>query len=117
VKVLSAILVVLACCLHIWSAQVCAEPADVVTGQAENSKADNYWDSVQKQRKFNQCLKLGRGECYKKYQDAVDWCLKNWNECLPMIKRTGVYAGAYGQQVADQCKRELEEKCRAEAGQ
>ena len=46
----------------------------------------------------------------------VDWCLKNWNKCLPMIKHVGVYAGVYGDQVAEKCKRDLEEKCRREAG-
>jgi len=116
-KVSCGIPITVLCFLFVWSAQAWAQPADVSDRQSQDYDAAKYWDSVEKQRKVNQCLKLGRGECYKKYQEAVDWCLKNWNECLPMIKRTGVYAGAYGQQVAEKCRKELEEKCRTEAGQ
>jgi len=93
------------------------QPADVPGGQAQDSEADRYWQSVERQRKLNTCLKLGRRQCYEKYQAAVEWCLKNWNECFPMIKHAGVYAGAYGEQIAEQCRKELEERCRREAGQ
>jgi hypothetical protein len=116
-KVSSAILMIVLYCLCTCSPQAFAQSADGPGGQSQDDDAAKYWESFQKQRKLNQCLKLGRGECYKKYQEAVNWCQKNWNECLPMIKGTGVYAGAYGQQVAKQCIKELEEKCRRQTGQ
>ncbi|MBI4962443.1 MAG: hypothetical protein HY913_04135 [Desulfomonile tiedjei] len=116
-RVLSTILIVVLFGPWIFFHEAWAEPADVTGGQPQDAEAAKYWESVERKRIRNRCLKLGKQECYKKYQDAVDWCLKNWNECLPMIRHTGVYAGAYGEQVAEQCKRELEEKCRIEAGQ
>jgi len=93
------------------------QPADAPIGQAQDSEADRYWQSVEKKRKLNKCLRLGRRQCYEKYQAAVERRLKNWNECFPMIKHAGVYAGAYGEQIAEQCRKALEEKCAREAGQ
>jgi hypothetical protein len=116
-RVSSVILITILYCACMGSPQAFAQSADLPGGQSQDNDAAKYWDSVGKQRRVNQCLKRGRGECYKKYQEAINWCLKNWNECLPMIKHTGVYAGAYGQQVAEQCRKQLEEKCRTEAGQ
>lgn len=116
-RVTVAILIFVVAFSWMISQETWGQRADVPGGQAQDSEAAKYWESIEKQRKLNVCLKLGRGECYRKYQEAVDWCLKNWNECLPMIRHVGVYAGAYGNQIAEKCRKELEEKCRGEAGQ
>ena len=115
-KVPTAVLIAVLFCSCMFFHEAWAQSPGVSGSKSQDSDAVRYWESVEKRRKINRCVKLGRGECYKKYQDAVDWCLKNWNKCLPMIKHVGVYAGAYGDQVAEQCKRVLEEKCRREAG-
>ena len=80
-KVLSVILIMVVYSLFMWSPQAFAQPANASGAQSQNHDAAKYWDSVQKQRRVNQCLRRRSGECHKKYQDAVDWCLKNWNEC------------------------------------
>lgn len=115
-KVPTAVLIAALSCSCMFFHEAWSKSADVSGSESQDSDAARYWESVEKKRKISRCLRLGRGECYRKYQEAVDWCLKNWDTCLPMIKHVGVYAGAYGNQVAEQCRRDLEEKCRREAG-
>jgi len=75
-----------------------------------------YRKSAEKRMKYNRCINQHRGECYERYQEAVQWCRDNWDTCFPLIKSASVSAGTYGNQVLEECRRQLDARCRAEAG-
>jgi len=82
--------------------------------EPEMSKPDQYRQQAVRRMKFNACVKIGKVQCYRKYQDAVEWCDKNWQQCYPLIEGIGVHAANYGEQVFRKCRSELEDRCRKE---
>ncbi|MDQ7782048.1 MAG: hypothetical protein RDU20_04165 [Desulfomonilaceae bacterium] len=80
------------------------------------SKAAQYRDRAEKRMAFNECYRAGLPECYKQFQDAVDWCNKNWERCFPLIESAGAHPSSFGGQILRECKEKLKRKCRQESG-
>ena len=76
----------------------------------------SYRQEAVRRMKFNKCVSEHRGECYRKYEEAVRWCQDNWDQCFPLIKSAGISAGTYAAQIRDKCRSDLDARCRAEAG-
>jgi hypothetical protein len=66
--------------------------------------------------KYNACVQSGKHECFRKMQAAVDWCMKNRDECRPLLESGRMSVQAYGDQVGEKCMRDQEQKCRQEYG-
>ncbi len=83
---------------------------------AKQSKAAQYRDRAKKRLEFNKCRRAGLPECYKQFQEAVDWCNKNWEQCFPLIQGAGAHASNFGGQIMKACKKKLEQSCREKSG-
>jgi hypothetical protein len=96
----------------------CSQPA--VTPEESTEEAQDlgtsYRQEAVRRMKFNRCMSEHRGECYRKYEEAVRWCQDNWDQCFPLIKSAGISAGTYAAQVREKCRSELNARCRSEAG-
>jgi len=92
-----------------------SDPAATESPEGAPPLVTPYRKSAEKRMRFNRCINQHRGKCYERYQEAVQWCRDNWETCFPLIKSAGVSAGTYGNQVLEECRRELDARCRAEA--
>ncbi len=78
----------------------------------QQSKAARYRDRAEKRVEFNKCYRSGLPECYKQFQEAIDWCNKNWKRCFPLIESAGAHPSIFGGQILRECKKKLKARCR-----
>jgi|GEM_PF-3182350 len=90
--------------------------SSVLAQAPASGRGAQYLEESRRRVKYNACIKSGRPDCYAKAQEAIEWCMKNWDQCFPLISGAGVHAGTYGDQIAEKCFRELDRKCREESG-
>jgi hypothetical protein len=105
--------------LMMLSVQSASSQPAVSPGESTEEAQDlgtGYRQEAARRMKFNKCMRESRGECYRKYEEAVRWCQDNWVQCFPLIKGAGISAGTYGSQVREKCSSELNARCKSEAG-
>lgn len=99
-----------------WSDPGAEKPRNVKNRTLNQEKVTDYAESAGKRNKYRLCVRIGEGECRAKYRQALEWCLKNPDECVLLIKGAGVSPRQYADQEAAKCRNELDRKCRAQAG-
>jgi hypothetical protein len=88
-----------------------------VTPQTRQEKTDATGITRSQRRvKYNACVRAGKHDCFKRMQAALDWCMKNPEQCRPLLEGGRTSVQAYGDQVGEKCTREQEQKCRQEWG-
>lgn len=110
------LLVIVVCLLAGFSGVgkcVAGNSEEGVSPPGHQSKADEYRDRAGKRMEFNKCYRDGLPECYRQFQDGVEWCHKNWNRCFPLIEGSGAHASNFGSQILRKCKDRLRQRCQA----
>ena len=90
--------------------------SEIPIPRAQDESGSGALTMSQRRVKYHACVRAGKHECFKRMQTAVDWCMKNPDQCRSLLVRGRISAQAYGDQVGDECRVEQETKCRRKWG-